>query len=248
MHTVEIARHTPGHSDTHQKPSAYAASFVSAYLFTCLLCFVAAYFGLNHKEAGELRPLRNSTLLYASSDHTSAKFAEWASTHLHMRTVDLLSPGAGETVYRLTSARKATSPTLVIPSTNGAEVVSGPAAVDQALQPITARTTPIGKAKWALAFMAGLILLAIIFETELAKVVAFLPIIGVVAIGALWGHCLNCSSSGSTLSALAPVFGLIYLGGGGSILPPSPVPSLALHDLPSDLSRRACVTGVYAPQ
>ena len=93
-------------------------------------------------------------------------------------------------------------------------MVSGPAAVDQALQSITARNNPFEKAEWALAFMAGLIVLTIIFEAELAKIVSFLPILGLIAIGALWGRCLNCSSSGSTLSTLAPVFGLIYLGGG----------------------------------
>ena len=219
MNTVETSQHTQEPFDTRQEPSALVARLLCGYLLLCLFCFAVAYFGLSRREAVELHALQNSTLFYASRDHVSTTFAASVRTHFQIRTVDLLAPGAGEVVYRLTGARKATNPTLVIPNAGGTEVVSGPAAVDQALQSITARNNPFEKAEWALAFMAGLIVLTIIFEAELAKIVSFLPILGLIAIGALWGRCLNCSSSGSTLSTLAPVFGLIYLGGGWPCFP-----------------------------
>lgn len=232
MSTVDVAPIESRLLDARPQRSGRAVSVVSAYLIACLLCFALAYAGISRHEAASLRFLNHSTFLYTSTDHASAALATQLNNRLHIQTLNLLSLGAGGAVYRLTGTHEATSPTLIIPTQGGLEVLSGATAVNQALQPFSPQESLYQKAKWALAFMAGLIILAIIFEAELSAVTAYLPLLGLVAIGALWGRCLHCSAGGSMLSTLAPVLGLVYLGGGGAVHLAGPSQARVLPLLP----------------
>lgn len=223
MATVNVAPISSVILDEKPKRSGRAVA-ISTYLIICLLCFALAYTGISRRETVSLRFLSHSTFLYAADDHPSADLADQLTKRFHLHTVNLLAPGAGETVFRLTGAHQAASPTLVIPSGDGLEVLSGVVAVNQALQPVRPQESLYQKARWALAFMSGLIVLAIIFEAEISLVAAYLPLLGLVAIGALWGRCLHCSAGGSMLSTLAPVLGLVYLGGGELCSPGRPTP------------------------
>ena len=200
-----------------QAKSLPAAPVVLIYFVFCLLCFVAAFIGIDHRQAAATNFLSRSTFFYSGRNYASASLAVQIANRFHIRTLDLYAPGTGNVVYRLTGAQEAASPTLVVPTQNGTEVLSGTEAVNQMLEPFSPQQSPYQKAKWALAFMAGLIILTIVFESELSAVAAYLPLLGFIAIGALWGRCLNCSVGGSLLSTFAPVAGLVYLGGGGTL-------------------------------
>ena len=225
MATVNLSLDVPEFLDNRRKRSAHAAGSLGAYTAFCLVCFALAYVAISRREAVQSRFLTQSTFAYSGRDQASAAQAVQLTNRFHLQTLDLHSPEAGQVVYRLSGTHQATSPTLFIPTKTGIEIISGQVAVSQALQPFSPQDSPFQKAKWALAFMAALILLAVIFEGEISKVAAYLPLLGIVAVAALWGRCLHCSAGGSMLSTLAPILGLIYLGGGGvRSLPGPPVP------------------------
>lgn len=191
------------------KPSVVTISYVLA-MFVSLF---GSYLAITHTEKASLG-LKQSTFFYSHKDLSSIELAALAKAQLHIQTLDLLSPGAGEIVYRLTGSHTAVSPSIVMRSRGGLETVSGPSAVMQVLQPVTSPTAPAQQGKLALLVMASLILVALALEIEISKIVAFLPILGLVAVGALWGHCLHCFSGGTPLSTFAPLLELAYLAAG----------------------------------
>jgi hypothetical protein len=188
---------------------------VCVYVFLCLLSFSLAYVGLNCLETRQMRQVRQSTLLYYSHDSTSRAMGEWAKTHFGIKTIDLAAPDAGSEVYHLTGMRSIDNPTLLLPQSDGqVGIISGYAAVNQSLEVATSSQAPFRLAERALLVMAVLIVVALLFRSEISAFAAFLPIAGIVAIAALWGRCLHCSFGGSLLSTLSPVLGLLYLSAG----------------------------------
>ncbi len=128
------------HSGQPVQPRLNSLAYL--YLLGCSLCFLATYFALNHLEAQQLQSLKQSVYFYSHEDIKSTETAEWLNAHVAIRTLDLLSPGAGAEVYRLTGANSAASPSLVIPVRGGIQLFSTPFAVAQALQPVLDATTP----------------------------------------------------------------------------------------------------------
>ena len=185
------------------------------YVFLCLVSFCVAFVGLNRLEVRQMSQVRQSTLLYFGQDSTARALGEQARWGIGINTVDLAVPGAGATVYRLTGTHTATSPTLLLPQPDGQiGIVSGYAAVNQALAVADSSQSPVRLAKRALIVMSVIIVVVLLLRSEITSLAPFLPILGCVAVAALWGRCLHCSFGGSTLSALAPVLGLLYLGAG----------------------------------
>ena len=184
------------------------------YLIGGCLCFLATYFALNRLEAQQLQSLKQSVYFYSSQDIKSAETADWLNSHVGLRTLDLLSPGAGVEVHRLTGAYKAASPSLVVPVRGGVQLFSTPLAVQQELQPVLDSTTPIQLGKQALVVMAALILIAYVFRSEMTFLLSLLPVIGLVAVASLWGRCVHCGFSSIPLSVYAPLAELAYLAVG----------------------------------
>lgn len=183
----------------------------SCYICICLISFLLVYTSLNAVETYQLRNIEGSVIFYANLDKESTSLANRMRSDFGVQTVDLLSREGGIALYKLTGARRALSPTLVMPKDGNSVVVSGSAAVQQILQPLISDVTPVLLARRALYIMAGLIVVSIVFSTEIVYVATFLPAIGIVAIAMLWGHCLHCDSSGSALSDIAPLLGLLYV-------------------------------------
>ena len=174
-----------------------------------------AYLSLNITEMKRTQEIRSATLFYLGNDPIGRQLGEAAATQFHIYTINLSKPGASLAVDKLTGSRSIVSPSLVIPQTGGpAETVSGFSAVQQILEEVGGNVSPVKLGKRALWVMFGLILLAWAFRSEVERGVALLPVLGIIAIAALWGRCLHCSVGGSTLSALTPVLGLFYLGAG----------------------------------
>ena len=183
-------------------------------MVVCGLCFLATYFALNRIEVQQLQSLKHSVYLYASSDIKDTETAEWLNSHVGIHTLNLLSPGAGLEVYRLTGAHKAASPSLVVPVHGGIQLFSTPFAVQQALQPVLDSTTPIQLGKQALIVMAALILIAYVFRSEMAFLLPLLPVVGLIAVASLWGRCVHCGFTSTPLSVYAPLAELVYLAAG----------------------------------
>src|SRR5688500_14610273 len=72
------------------------------YLLICCLSFMAAYFALNALEARRLSALHGSTLFYTKQDAASFHLATQFGGKMNIRTIDLLSPGAGKALHDLT--------------------------------------------------------------------------------------------------------------------------------------------------
>ena len=178
------------------------------------MCFLATYFALNHLEAQQMQSLKRSVYFYSHQDIKSTETAEWLQSHVGMRTLDLLSPGAGAEVHHLTGANSAASPSLIVPVRGGIQIFSTPYAVQQELQPVLDSTTPTRLGQQALVVMAALILTVCLFRTEMAFVLPLLPIIGLISVASLWGRCVHCSFTSTPLSVYAPLAELVYLAAG----------------------------------
>ena len=196
-------------------PPSHGKWLPLGYVLLCLLAFTLAYLSLNGAEMKRTQAIRSATLLYLEKDSGGRQLGEAAATQFHIHTINLSKPGASSAVERLTGSRSIVSPSLIIPQSGGpAETVSGFSAIQQVLAEVGGSVSPIKLGKRALWVMFGLILLGWAFRSEVERGAALLPILGIVAIAALWGRCLHCNTGGSTLSALTPVLGLFYLGAG----------------------------------
>jgi hypothetical protein len=185
-----------------------AVSFIALSISTRLL---------TQRNATSIQYLHKSTLLYASSDHRSAELASWARSSFQIKTINLIEPGTGKEILRLVGRNKVISPTLVFQSALGNRVVSGPAAVIQQFEPVTTHMSPSIRGKMALAIILSLLCLALLLKGEALLFAAFLPMPGLLAVGALRGGCLSCHIGSSLLDALLPVAMLLYISIGSVI-------------------------------
>ncbi len=175
------------------------------------VCFLLSSLSLNIYQNNYLKTLRNSTLFYAKSDLGSDSIASWANSNFHIRTIETSEPNAGQELFHLTSLTTITSPTLVLQEGKNTIYVSGGQAVRQWFDPVISRVTPVRRARIALLVMFCIMLVACVLKEDIGKFVAYLPALGLVAVGSLRVQCLNCNSVTSWSGTIVPVLMTAYL-------------------------------------
>jgi hypothetical protein len=184
---------------------------LAAYAAIVLLAFGYAYLRIDRAEVRSMKVVRSGVLLYASNQPYMDGLARVAAQS-DLSTVDLSSPGSGLIVRHLTGRNNALSPSLIIPIRGRApEIITSPYAVRTEITYATQRSSPFELGKGALLWMACLLAVAISFRRELVNWSGFVPTLGLLAIGALAGHCLHCWFASSWLETWAPIFSGLYL-------------------------------------
>jgi hypothetical protein len=178
---------------------------------------VLSYNQLCRKQSVELSSLYKSILFYSPADYMSANLVAYIRQNTSIKTVDLHAAYAGRLVFKYTGSTMIESPTLIINRAYGPQIISGPAAVRNALDPLTDQNNPERLGRIALVIMMFLIALAFVLRDEVVRFSAFLPLLGLIAVGSLWSRCIHCYVGGTTVSAFAPLAEGIYVLGGAAI-------------------------------
>lgn len=177
----------------------------------CAVGFVAVSLQLHKNQENMSVVLRNATLFYAKSDTSSNQIAQWLNTNLHIHLIEASSPKAGQEVFELTGLSAINSPTLVLQRGKGAIYVSGVSAIRQWFSPILDQVKPLQRARIALMVMFCIMLLAYVLKEDVAKIISFLPILGITVVGSLQVSCLTCNMVTLWSNTFVPLFLILYL-------------------------------------